>query len=1731
MQKKQYVIIPNKMVRDVAVSRFPSDAAYTLRNIRIVTNDSNDTFALTNEQGNSSTGIELGKVRMIGAASIVELAAIFYIEDGIFTIGILKEVDNNLTIKKYKIPSIDNSDSIKSVDVVITKEIASSKEGTYDKFKIYWTDGINQPQVFQYTDSDETPDPNISNNSDTSFNPPLEATFGALDESYNKVQTSGTGLLPAGVFQYAVILYNRNGQSSPPVYISPLVYSSYEDSGLSPEDKSFNTFKFEVSLPLNVPYTSYSAYRIARTSINATASVDLIYSGDIEKSDSESIKLIITDTGKSLGTYSLDELLQSQSEPFSAETLCTKDGVLFLGNITLIVPSIDYIKEEIKEGATVNFINQEVDLTDEDSSLNTQYIHYNNLAKTNRDITFFKCGDTYRIGIQFLHKSGAWSNTVHLGDKKCNLRVVPKLLDEGIKSKPALQVTLNPDLVTKLKSLDYIGARLLCVYPDIADRSVICQGIVIPTLYNMQDRVDGSIYAQSSWFARASYCDDEKYNSYTRLGYNTAGSVYPSPFVERARNSQGQPLEYRMINSDGFLTLPDSNLFNSEVQYSVEVPSSFFNVDKALLTSQRSALVEDKFCTFGVDRRIVTFHSPELDTAFTTDYVSLGSTGYKFRIVGYVPVKNVQSEYFLQVKNPFSPELGKDWHNILQNNSYKRGEGDYIISGLSLNTHTFWFDGVAFDDTPYPEREHNDGGYYRFASFPIYPWHRKGSLNNQGAISDEINKKSVLQHKRLSNLRVCLPTRYLSEGDWWTAPAISNFEVFNSDQVVLTKLNVWGKSINYYGNVDRVFAVDANNATKFPVKMYSRVFSNYYSEINYGGLIYDINNLVKGIDTQLGIDNFGVYYSTVDVNNGYFDSHGIYASCSISQENQTIQSPNIYSVDPLPITYRSTSHGVFALEKDTDGMYVMLPRIQFPAGNNTRTTPVNEVMEDTLTVTLNINSTNSRLYAKVSEFIITEDLIYVPHLQIAAEGGTTQFQEKDGIYFSVSVEGKNYSQLNYRSALSDEYLGDDIRLIYYTDTTFAKRYQVYGYEADKFGDLNRYNFIKSLGVSVYSGRGHILGKDNLGNLKEGTSDEVRVLQYRVDNTGTVAPNADYLMSVIDQNSPVENNPGYYEMLKGNIGIGAICVRYLWLYDNDSKHAAAYEAYGAPWILADGDPIVATTMESRNLIISSDNKVEGINVPLRKVLEVDLSDEEGDIIVPDIPSYKDSMSNPDPNSNLIWDSPNEEYVGIKGGVIYANDYIPVKEDGFYYLLGEIYRDNQENLFGGNSEEVLASNTWIPCGSISYFTTDTETVLLGDEGDTYYMRYDHMKTLPLTQDDVNSIVDIVSFCCETHINLDGRYDRNRGNRDNLYVTEQNFNLFNPVYSQTNNAFTYNYIREDISKNRVFPNQFTYSQPKVVNSDIDPWTNVSLATIADCPLELGAIRAIRALNNDIYSFQDRGISRVLFNVRTQINSADGVPIEIGNNNKLEGVYTLTDAHGCDTYNKIVRTEKGLYFVDNISKELFRLGSSLENLSTANNMRSYFTNSDIEFLNYDPLLKDVYSVTSLEAVNFNENLESFMSFYDYGNVSHLMYVGSSVYQYSRADNSIWKIHSSDQYNTYFGIPMSWNIELIANPEFTSEKVFDTIEFRADDITSFNKVNGTMESISPFSSLKASNEYQKSETGINTLKKKFRIWRWSLGRSGRDRIENPWVKISITGNKDYTSKFSMYDTVVTYYV
>lgn len=537
-----------------------------------------------------------------------------------------------------------------------------------------------------------------------------------------------------------------------------------------------------------------------------------------------------------------------------------------------------------------------------------------------------------------------------------------------------------------------------------------------------------------------------------------------------------------------------------------------------------------------------------------------------------------------------------------------------------------------------------------------------------------------------------------------------------------------------------------------------------------------------------------------------------------------------------------------------------------------------------------------------------------------------------------------------------------------------------------------------------------------------------------------------------------------------------------------------------------------------------------------------------------------------NGNANW-SNHKPFWSDSKAVGVSQDYldiqIPIIKNGsksgygpeFGWLwLAELYNDNVQNKFGGQTEEAFENNQWLPAGEpVSLVDADgypKDVVFIRwTEGDTYYQRYDHLKTYPFTLEDQNAITDIISFMCETRVNLDGRYDRNRGQVSNFAITPTHFNLMNDVYSQTNNFFSYRGVNSKRLNLNNFHNAITWTKTKTARELVDSWTNVTLASTLDLDGDKGSVRAIRRFNNNLIAFQDRGISQVLYNEQMQVSSTDGVPIEIANSGKVNGKRYITDKVGCSNKWSICETPNGIYFIDDINKGIFLFNGKLDNISDRLGFHSWI-NAKLTGINiwdpvnfkgfvtyYDKVNGDVFFISKDECLAFSEPLSQFSSFYSYEHTPYFINLkdkglalnpasGGAVYR-------VW-LHNEGDYNMYFNKYQPFSTTIIANPDMPLDKVFNTLEFKADSWDKDSLLNTTFDTLTTW------NEYQSGVSTLNnvigkpaTLKKKFRIWRANIPRdssNNRDRMRNPWLYIKLSMETQNTNKTLLHDMIVHYF-
>lgn len=530
-------------------------------------------------------------------------------------------------------------------------------------------------------------------------------------------------------------------------------------------------------------------------------------------------------------------------------------------------------------------------------------------------------------------------------------------------------------------------------------------------------------------------------------------------------------------------------------------------------------------------------------------------------------------------------------------------------------------------------------------------------------------------------------------------------------------------------------------------------------------------------------------------------------------------------------------------------------------------------------------------------------------------------------------------------------------------------------------------------------------------------------------------------------------------------------------------------------------------------------------------------------------------------------------------------VPTFQYGWLWL-GELYNPNVTNRFGGQTKDAFENNQWVPCGKPVSLIDDSNRVkdnviIKWEEGDTYFQRYDHIKTYPFTLEDQNAVTDIISFMCETHVNLDGRYDRNRGQLSNFAITPANFNLINDVYNQQDNFFNYRILDEDTYKDTSFPNTITWTKTKENGADVDLWTNITLANTLEMDGDKGKVNKICRLNNQLLSFQDSGIAQILYNENTQISTTEGVPIEIANSQKVQGKRYLSDTVGCSNKWSMTQTPRGIYFMDSNEKSIYLFNGQLNNLSTAGGFNSWAKQnipsvdtswSPEDFGNfvtyYDKLNQDVLFINMNTALAYSEKFNCFTSFYDYGMAPYFEYLDDMGIWLKNGE--LWQ-HQAGDYCDFFNENKPFSMTLIGNQEPLMDKTFTNLEFRAcvENEGLYDESTDKFTPTLPFDTLEVWNEYQHGILNLHNrvkgegfthgndngiLSRKFRMWRCDIPRDNAavdtlveafmgikrfkvrplDRIRNPWVYIKLTKNSasddSSLNKTEIHDIMATYF-
>ena len=503
-----------------------------------------------------------------------------------------------------------------------------------------------------------------------------------------------------------------------------------------------------------------------------------------------------------------------------------------------------------------------------------------------------------------------------------------------------------------------------------------------------------------------------------------------------------------------------------------------------------------------------------------------------------------------------------------------------------------------------------------------------------------------------------------------------------------------------------------------------------------------------------------------------------------------------------------------------------------------------------------------------------------------------------------------------------------------------------------------------------------------------------------------------------------------------------------------------------------------------------------------------------------------------------------------------------------FVAELYREftpeREAARFGGTSENAIANNVWNRCGDSVKLVSGSDATMYFKEGDTYVGRYDCLKTYSFSPQDQNQIVSIFSTELESRVNLDARYDRNKGLTDNTFANPTNFDLFNrPGYEQSNQFFTFKAIDYDRYKSLNYPNLVAFSTEKKPGADIDAWTSIPMTSTFDMKGELGEITKLVTFNDSIFSFQNRGVAQILFNERVQIPTSDGQPIEITNGLKYGGYRYLSDQIGLTNKWSLAATSYGIYFIDDEKNTLYNFGGQqFQDLSTKYGFRTWFSDHNsygiwnpVDFNNivtwYDRVNGDLYFMGADESLVFSEQIGNFISFMDYNALPMMVNMNDRFFTATINDENgvgtIWELWAGE-HNMFFDSFKPYWLTFISNTDPTVDKIFDNLAWRTFDYSEYNEEDksGILQPMTTFDTVRVWHDHQDTDdvSLVNVpgkpspLKKKFNVFRALVPRdrlglyakAGRDRIRNTWTYIQLSRYKANTDLMVFNDLEVDFF-
>lgn len=383
--------------------------------------------------------------------------------------------------------------------------------------KLYLTDYQNQLRHILLTDD-------FIHNLESSF---LDVLPEMIISQPKVTEKLWGGLHTSGMIQYAYNLYNLKGSQTKLSPVSELVPLSTSRRGGDVNEVVGQTNKIEID-NIDLRYDSIKVYSIKYNSYNQDPLISVIVDERITDDTA-----IFFDDGKPLYDISLEELIFLGGDPIYAKTLESKYNRLFLANYktghfdlpdfdaraySYNIDGICRLKDDSGNLVTYtspqNQVPLDADAINPDLNVfiyrrnavgslsGNKVVRETGLGGTGKNVTYYiyqksaaelenagdevknkflKARETYRIAIEFYNRLGQTTLPKWIADFKAphgNINGFYNILEVGLSAAAIQYLLLN----------GVVGWRVLRAKRDVTDMTVLCQGLINPTIFQITNK-------------------------------------------------------------------------------------------------------------------------------------------------------------------------------------------------------------------------------------------------------------------------------------------------------------------------------------------------------------------------------------------------------------------------------------------------------------------------------------------------------------------------------------------------------------------------------------------------------------------------------------------------------------------------------------------------------------------------------------------------------------------------------------------------------------------------------------------------------------------------------------------------------------------------------------------------------------------------------------------------------------------------------------------------------------------------------------------------------------------------------------------------------------------------------------------------------------------------------------------------------------------------------------------